>query len=475
MKKIRLSIIVSFLLLLPLSTLQAQKWLDMWKRDQGYSFFEIQKEANEYFAAHGTERGAGYKQFKRWEYYMEPRAGKDGMIMNPQTKVFNNYMEFLQAKSFADATQKTVSVNGDWTFFGSENYFKGTDGYSGGVGRINVVAFHPTNANIIYVGAPAGGLWRTTNAGGTWTPLTDGIAFWGVSGIVVHPTNPNIIYILTGDGDGSSSRSAGVWKSTNGGATWSPTGFSFSSANSSQVGYKLLIDPSNSNVLYVVMSNGLRKTTNGGSSWTTVKSGNFRDMEFKPGASSTIYLTGGNAIHRSTNSGSSWTQVHTVSGASRLALAVSPANSNYVYALAGGAAPAGSYKGLFRSTNSGVTWTTRSTTPNILGHETNGSGNSNQGWYDLSLAVSPTNINRLHSGGVNVWTSTNGGSSFSIQSYWVENTVGYQYTHADIHDLVYRGNTLYCGSDGGIFRTTNSGSNWNDISAGLAITEFYRF
>ena len=475
MNKIRLTILASLLLVLPLSTLQAQKWLEMWKDSDGHSFLEIQKEANEYFETHDTGRGSYYKQFKRWEYYMEPRSGKDGTIMNPQSKAFNNYMEYLHAKSFANETQKTASVDGDWTFFGSEDHFKGTSGYNGGIGRINVVAFHPSVPSTIYVGAPAGGLWRTNNTGATWTPLTDGISFWGVSGIVVHPSTPNTIFILTGDGDGGSSRSAGVWKTTNGGTTWSPTGLSINSATSSVDGYKLLMDPSNSNIMYAVMTNGLHKTIDGGVSWSIVKAGSYRDMEFKPGVSNTIYLTGGNAIHRSTNAGATWTIVHTVAGASRIALGVSPANGNYVYALAGPANGTGAFRGLFRSTNSGTTWTTRTTTPNILGYSPTGSDNKSQSNYDLALAVSPTDINRLHTGGVSVWLSTNGGITFTAQSEWHEGNPAYQYTHADIHELVYNGNVLYCGSDGGVYRKASTLVPWSDISSGLAITEFYRF
>ncbi|HHG83286.1 MAG TPA: T9SS type A sorting domain-containing protein, partial [Bacteroidetes bacterium] len=162
-------------------------------------------------------------------------------------------------------------------------------------------------------------------------------------------------------------------------------------------------------------------------------------------------------------------------GANRIALGVSPANGNYVYALAGPNNGTGAFRGIFRSTNSGVTWTTRTTTPNILGYSSTGNDSKNQSWYDLALAVSPTDINRLYTGGVNVWTSTNGGATMSIQSYWIEGSSGFQYTHADIHELVYNGNVLYCGSDGGVYRKANTGTNWADISSGLAITEFYRF
>ena len=132
-------------------------------------------------------------------------------------------MKYVQERSFNASGQRTQSMNGDWTFFGSQDWQVVQAGYLPGNGRVNVIAFHPTDSNTIYIGAPAGGLWRTTDYGSSWSPLTDGIAFWGVSGIVIRSDDTDHLYILTGDGDGGSSRSSGVWESTNGGATWSPT------------------------------------------------------------------------------------------------------------------------------------------------------------------------------------------------------------------------------------------------------------
>lgn len=470
----RIVLLLAGLMLLPMGLLKAQKWLDMWVNERGqHSFQEIQKEFNEYFETHEADRGSGYKHFKRWEYYMEPRLGENGDIQDPQAETWKNYRNYVEQRAIEGA--RTSSANGTWTFFGSQDHFKGNSGYNGGIGRLNVIRFHPTNANIIYVGAPAGGLWKTTNGGSTWAPLTDGIAFWGVSGIAIHPTNANIIYVLTGDGDASSSRSAGVWKTTNGGTTWSPTGLNWNVATTDIGGYKLLMDPSNSNRLYAVTTSGLYRTTNAGTTWSNIRTGSYRDMEFKPGNSNTMYLASQANVQRSTNGGSTWTSVLTVSGGNRIALGVSPANGNYVYAMSGPNVGTGAFKGLYRSTNSGASWTTRSTTPNILGYSQTGNDNRQQSWYDLAIAVNPTNANEIHVGGINAWKSTNGGSSWINTSFWIEGTPGAGYTHADIHEMVYNGNTLYCGSDGGIYRSTNSAGSWTDLSSGLAITEFYRF
>lgn len=475
MKYIKLSILTGILLAWTCTTLQAQKWVDMWRNPSGHTFYEIQEEFNRYFETHDAGKGSGYKQFKRWEYFMEPRTGDDGKILNPQALTFKNYMNYVQEKGFNSSGQRTQSLGGDWTFFGSQDWTVTPQGYLPGNGRVNVIAFHPTDTNTIYVGAPAGGLWRTTDYGASWSPLTDGIAFWGVSGIAINPGDTDNIFILTGDGDGGSSRSAGVWETTNGGSTWSPTGLLIDYETSSTDGYKLVMDPTNSNVMLAAMTNGLQRTTDAGATWNVVRSGSHRDIEYRPGTPATMYTTSGNTIARSLDGGATWTNVHTISGASRIALTVSPANGNYVYALAGAVPASGQFYGLWRSTDAGTTWTLRANTPNILSSNTSGTGTSNQAWYDLALACSPTDINLLHSGGINTWVSTDGGTNWNIQTYWNRNSVSFQWMHGDVHDLVYHGNTLYEGNDGGISRTYDGGANWVGTSTGLAITEFYRF
>jgi photosystem II stability/assembly factor-like uncharacterized protein len=135
----------------------------------------------------------------------------------------------------------------------------------------------------------------------------------------------------------------------------------------------------------------------------------------------------------------------------------------------------GQFGGLYRSTDSGINFTVRSTTPNILDGSNTGSGNSSQSWYDLALAASPVNPEEVHVGGINCWKSIDGGSNWANTSYWVATAAGLgNYTHADIHILEYNNSTLFCGSDGGIFKSTNAAEDWSDISSGLNISQIYR-
>ncbi|NND63888.1 MAG: HYR domain-containing protein, partial [Flavobacteriaceae bacterium] len=298
----------------------------------------------------------------------------------------------------------------------------------------------------------------------------------GISGIAVDHTSPNTVYVLTGDGDGANTFSIGIMKSTDGGATWNATGLTWG-VSSFVRGYKLLMHPTNSNTMFAVTNVGILKTIDGWNTWSTVQGGSFRDIEFKPGSPATMYATTSNSFYRSTNTGTSWTLVTSglPTGEDRSEIAVSPANVNYVYYLSG---PAGSsnYKGLYRSTNSGASFSTMSTTPNILGYSTAGTDNASQSWYDLAIAVNPGDANNVITGGINVWRSTNGGATMSCITNWFEPPGAFQYVHADIHELVYNplNNNLYCGSDGGISVSSNDGQSWSNIWSGLQIMQFYK-
>ncbi len=439
-------------------------------------FATIQNTMNQYFSGKSTGKGSGFKQWKRWEYLAERRLTPDGKVANWAARNFEEYQNYLQTHPEADNGEPTDVPNGHWTSLGPSDFTWG-NGWNGGVGRINCITFHPTVANTFWVGAPAGGLWKTTNGGTSWTPLTDGMPSIGVSGIAVDYTNTNILYILSGDGDGGDSYSIGVLKSTDGGDTWLSTGLTYTTISNIR-GYKLLMHPTNHLILFVVSTDGIHKTTNGGTSWTEVKTGSFRDIEFKPGDPTIVYATGNSTeFWRSVNTGDTWTKI--TSGvpatASRMAIGVSPDTPGAVYLLAGPSTGAGVYKGTFLSTNSGLTFLTRSTAPNILGYSSVGNDNDDQATYDLAIAVSRTDYADIMTGGVNTWISGNWGTSWTITSMW-NNSGGIGYTHADIHGLEINplNDYVYCVSDGGVFRSTNFGSTWTDLTSGIANTQIYR-
>ncbi|MBK7173476.1 MAG: hypothetical protein IPH84_09620 [Bacteroidales bacterium] len=448
---------------------------EMWLKPVTNDFSAIQNTVEQYYSARDKGQGTGYKQWKRWEYYNQTRLTPDGKITNTEARNLEAYLQEQERYANPNNDSPLVSA-GYWANLGPTSYTN-LAGWNPGVGRVNVICFHPSLANTFWLGMPSGGLWETTNGGTSWTPLTDGMPRIGVSGIAVDYNNTNIRYILTGDGDGGDTKSIGVLKTIDGGVTWSSTSLSWTVANDVR-GYKLIMHPTNSSILMAVTTLGIYKTTNGGTSWTEVLDGDYRDIEFKPGDPTVVYVSGTSTFYRSVNTGDTWTQVTTGMpvGAWRIAIAVSPNAPNYVYLFSGPSTAVGAFKGFFLSTNSGTSFSVRSTTPNLLGYATNGNDTDEQTTYDLAVAVSRTNNADVIVGGINTWSSGNWGTSWTITSWWDTrgNTIGY--THADIHDLAINplNNYLYCCSDGGVFRSTDFGLNWTDLTAGIANTQWYR-
>ncbi len=460
----------------------SQPWtknLPSGKAKNELTFYDYQKAFNDYWASYNVDKGfyfvngvmkkaAGWKQFKRWEYDME------GQI-DPVTGTFPLKSAGEIYRDYLSANPPASPKAANWTSLGSST----SEGGYAGIGRLNCIAFHPSNNNMYWVGAASGGLWLTTNNGASWTCLTDNIGVLAVSDIVI-PSDYNTsttIYIATGDKDAWDNRSIGVLKSTDGGSTWNATGISYTLSQNAMVN-RLLLSPDNNSTLIAATSNGVYKTTNGGTAWSTqLTTYDFIDMEYKPGDFNTLYgATDAGVIYVSTNSGGTWTQAFSNSSAYRIELAVSANQPSWVFAVA--AASDNGLYGIYKSTNSGTSYTQvfSGTTKNLLGwYDGNPSEDTGgQGWYDLSLAASPTNANTLLVGGVDTWRSTNGGTSWTIVNHWYG---GYsaQAVHADKHMLRYRSNNdLFECNDGGVYISTDNGSNWTDKTNGLIISQIYK-
>ncbi|PID88921.1 MAG: hypothetical protein CSB02_00155 [Bacteroidia bacterium] len=336
------------------------------------------------------------------------------------------------------------------------------------------MAFHPTDNNTYWIGAPAGGLWQTTDDGNTWTCLTDQNPIQGVSDIVIPSDfdTSHTIYIATGDRDGNDNRSIGVLKTTDGGTTWQATDLSFTFEQNAMVN-RLLLDPNDNNTIIAATNKGVYKTTDGGNTWSDKLSNSaFIDMEYKPGDFNVLYGSskGGGSMSVSTDGGNTWN--HYNFGGKRVELAVTPANDNYVYALVAGSS--NGLHGVYLSQDQGLTFNQvlSGGDMNLLGWY-DGSGAGGQGWYDLSLAASPIDEDVVYVGGVNTWKSTNGGVSWSLNNHWIGQ--GAQAVHADKHNLKYRSNgDLFECNDGGIYIKRDGNTLWEDRTNGMMISQMYK-
>ena len=423
--------------------LYGQDFIDKINEDN-VDFEKVRTETEQYFETIGRGKGTGYKLFKRWEHHALTRIQPDGKVQSWKVLSRTN-------------NKNSKAFSGNWSELGPMAWTN-TAGYNPGVGRITAVAVEPVNQQLIYVGSPGGGLWKSTNGGSSWTALGDqfdNMKIWGVS---IDPSNSNTVYVGNSTGQ--------LYKSTNGGST-----FSLIMSQSFGRVFTILVHPTNSDIMHVaIRGNGLFRTTNGGSSWTEVITVDVEDVIYKPGSTSTVYACGGR-FYKSTDSGANFTEITSgFSSTQRMKLAVTPANSNYVYVVQRNG---GQFGYLYRSTDSGNNFTVlqeHTTSPNYIGNQAN---------RDMAIAVSNTDAQEVHIGGFDSYKSTDGGASFTqICDWYFPSTTGgggiYAYVHADIEVMFYLDGNIYVGSDGGIFKSTNGGSSFADLSTGLGVHQFYR-
>ena len=449
-----------------------------------YSYWSKYNVVNGYYTENGIKiKASGWKQFKRWEYEMKSQ-------INPTTGEFPTQSAFEVRENFLKTNKPEKSTNAaNWSVLGSNS----SNGGYAGIGKVLCVAFHPTDNNTYWVGTGGGGLWVTTNNALTWTCLTDNIGRLPISDIIIPSdyATSNTIYIATGDRDkGWQVSSSGVLKSTDGGLTWNATGLNFALSGVNNVN-RLILSPTNNQVMFAVTTFNIYKTINGGTSWTSIKSQNgstadsFMDIKSKPGDFNTLYVSTQNGqILVTRDGGTVWTTVYNNASVGRIELAISPNQPTWVYAIAAGdnsTAPAvkGLY-GIYKSTDSGAsyTMTTDGSVINTMGYAADGSDiGKGQGWANITIAVSPTDANTVIVGGVNAWKSTDGGLNWDIQNIWSRQNCGCtcQEVHADKHVHKFRSNgDLFEGNDGGIYISTNVGTSWTDKSNGLGIGQLYR-
>ncbi len=364
-------------------------------------------------------------------------------------------------------------------------------------GRTRAIMVDPNDGTMktVWSAGVGGGLWKTTDIFATvpqWTAINDLFDNIAITTIAFNPLNKQEFYFGTGEGffNADAIRGSGIWKSTNGGSTFAPLSSTLNVANFRYV-QRVAVHPVTGDV-YAATRNGLFRSTNGGSSWTKVlgngtgaTSDAIADIEIA--ADNTIYVAIGlfstDGIYKSASGNSgSWTKLNTgangfpTTGFSRIKIACAPSNAQVLYAVTQSTATNG-VGAVYQSVNGGTSWTTR-TNPVDADGGIGADFTRSQAWYDLSMAVDPNNSNTVFIGGIDLFKTTNGGSSWQQISHWYGG-FGFQEVHADQHTVVFQpgsSDVIYFGNDGGIFQTTNGTANIPVISPkiqGYNVTQFY--
>lgn len=368
-------------------------------------------------------------------------------------------------------------------------------------GRITALVVDPTDTNTIILGAAAGGIFKSTNAGLTWIPKTNHWRSLSIGAMAIDPNNPNIIYCGTGEANISTDSYAGfgMLKSTDKGETWFLAGLD----NSRHIG-EIKIHPLNTNIIYAAVSGalyskgpdrGVYKSTDAGFTWAKVlfvsDSTSAIDVDIDPTDVNIVYAAmwerlrgpsfrkaagASSALYRSTDGGATWTKnipglLINDAKVGRISIAVAPSNPNYVYALYKGASTnngsSNGFLAFYRSTDRGATFQQM---PNsILPGEF-----SSFGWYFGQLDVAPDNHLKVYLGEIDVLYSADGANS------WVNITNAYNSwtwdeQHPDHHTLwinPLNTNNIIVGNDGGVFKTWQGRDRWYKLKD-LPISQFY--
>jgi photosystem II stability/assembly factor-like uncharacterized protein len=436
-----------------------------------YTVQEIQAEAEAYFDVVGSERGRGFKPYKRWEAMALLMMDETGMLKSPDD--YYTIMEAYNTYRNANSNAFARTTVGNWQDLGPTSWTAAPNGYSPGVGRVSAMDIDPLDTNHMIIGSPTGGVWRTTNGGLSWAVLTDNLSNLRVWSLTIDPVQSSTYYWGANSGV--------IFKSTDSGSTWNV----LADIGSGNVN-KIIVDPTNTNKMYCsAEGGGIFKSSNAGISWSIIhpNANNGYDVEFKPGNTSVVYASG-NSVFISSDDGISFTDLDTAfsNGPKMIGVATGASDNNaqsVVYVLE---AASGLFNEIYKSTDSGLTFSPINTeSKNYFGYDSDGDDDLGQAPRDMDIVVSSANTDDVFIAGINTWYSVDGGATFLITSQWIPSVANNQnigYCHADVDILQYVDGALYAGTDGGVFKADNptnvTSSYYTDLTDGISNRQFYR-
>ncbi|ESP94457.1 rhombosortase-dependent cadherin domain-containing protein [Pseudoalteromonas luteoviolacea] len=479
------------------------------KKSQSPKRYDKPKEAQEFYVQQRLPVGATSLPVEKYSDALKQ------IKQMPQFSIANNAL-LSEIQPNLNAPDGQNQELGQWQELGPGNIG----------GRTRTLIIHPTNHDIMYTAGVAGGVWKTTDAGASWQPLSDLATNLAVTTLTFDPSNADILYAGTGEGlfNFDALRGDGLFKSEDAGMTWTQISSTASNTNFQYVN-KIKFSQNESNTIYAATRTGVHKSTDGGTSWETkfVPQGTSvgcTDLTVLSQSGTDVLLTAcgsfnAGGVHRSSDAAETWSQVIAGTEQGRTTIAVAPSDNNIIYALAANRNDHG-MDSVYKSTDMGVNWTqtvTKNTADSftrlllsntyfgLLDQCTGGTPQFfNQGWYDNIIAVDPLNPDVVWTGGIDVFRSDDGAQTFVPTSIWWLNPTNPQYAHADQHEIVFHpdyngttNTTMFVANDGGIQKTDNALSgrltvsevcgnstadptqrvSWSTLNNGYAVTQFY--
>jgi hypothetical protein len=428
------------------------------------------QERPERAARRGDKTKGEEEQIRRREEWFRASRGLDS-VRRPDRLRAQAAREMGQAQRERDPA---LAANGEtWTSLGPATMTMLSWTMGRVSGRVAAFAVHPSDENVLYLGGATGGVWKTVNGGTSWTPIFDSIGTLTIGALAVGGKAGNVVWVGTGERQSSCTSyfGQGLYRSGDGGVTFEAR--NGSGANELQLSYivSIAMHPSNSQTLLVSgdaycqpggtrVAGGVWKTTDGGATWRRVLSGTGSDVIYEPGNPNVMYAAMTNdGVYKSTNGGETWTLsssgMVTGGGAGRLRLAMAPSSVSTLYVLS-------SASRLYRSTNGAASWT-----------QQNASACEGQCTYNLTVDVHPTSPSTVLVGTIRFSRSVNDGTTLTpLTTGWGSS----QKVHQDTHVVRYsrtNGNRFWVGSDGGLWRTDDGGTNFVNLNTDINLTQFY--
>lgn len=424
--------------------------------------------------------------YKQWDdKQRDPATGK--VPVERLYTAWERTRDLLQAKK----ENKVSGISGvKWTTRGPSNV--------GGRTRSIMISPNDATGNTGFAGGVGGGIWKSVNlrsGSPTWSPITDLVQNLAISSITYDPANTNIFYAGTGEGFNNSdaARGLGILKSVDGGTTWNflPSTININFYYVNKVAVNSL------GHIYAATRSGIFRSLDGGNTWgSSVLFGNFGDIEI---TSNDIYYASKasfpSALYKSTTGASaSWVNLTATAGSGlpntknqRIETAVAPSDPNTVYSMfyrdtfytIFGTSYYSSVL-IYRSTNGGTSFVKVATPNDADTGIPDADFTRSQGWFDLILQVDPNVSQTVYAGGINIFKSTSGGSTWRQIAHWYAG-FSLQYAHADQHGMAFQRNSsdvLYFTHDGGISQTTNATALTPTIltrNNNYTVTQFYAF